>query len=170
MKTLVKLAIVSALCVSGLAFAANSSNPTKIGVIDVQKIIQQTPETAKLNTVLDQQFKPRQEKLMTMNNQLRAQQEKFNKESSIMSSKDREQLRNKIVKDQDELQKQAQAYQTELNDARNKDLQQLYNKIQVAVDEVAKQQQFDIILERQAVPFVSTQYDVTDDVLKKLSS
>ncbi len=159
--------VASILVVAFASVTANAAN-FKIGVVDIQKVVQQAPETNKYNTDLQAKFKPRQEKLLKLNSQLHNNQAKLSRDSSVMSAKDREALQGKIIEQQTELRHFAQNYQDDLSAARAKDMQQLFKNIERAVSKVAKSGKYDMILEKQAAPYVSSHYDVTSDVLKNL--
>ncbi len=152
------------------AFAAATANADslKIGVVNVQEILQKSPVVKKYNTELKSKFKARQEKLVKLSNALRNDQAKLNRDSAVLSATDREKLQAKILTQQVELRKMAQDYQNDFTQAQTSDMHDLYNKISSAVAKVAKQRSLELVLEKQAAPYASAQYDVTNDVLKEM--
>lgn len=148
----------------GVALADN-----KIGVINLQKIVQQSPDAEKFNKELQATFKPRQEELMKLGKDLQAKQQKFASEQSKLSPKKRQEAETKLETQKRDLQKQAQAYQQDLTKARNKDLLALDEKVRKAVSEVGKDGGFTVIIDKQSAPFSIDSTDVTDEVMKKLS-
>jgi outer membrane protein len=98
------LAVLSSvlLLAGANAFAADATTPastpalTKIAVVNVQQVLMQSSKVAKVNTKLQDQFKPRQEKLTAQQKTLQDEVDKYSKESPTMSQKDRDTTEKKI--------------------------------------------------------------------------
>lgn len=147
------------------AFADNA----KIGVVDLQKIMQTSPQMKAIQQKLEGQFKPRRDKLVAMEDNLKKDMEKFKRDATILSASQKKELERKIVASQQLFEREGQQYQQELSTAHNDAMEELYGKIRKAISKVAEEQKYDLVLQKDAAPFSSGQLDITDLVLKKIN-
>lgn len=155
--------LTAAIALMGLSVAQAA---TKIGVVDIQKIIQKSPEVAAINKQLNTKFEPVQQKIMKADKLLRANLEKYNRNSSVMSAKERDSLSTTITRERQSLIHQQQDYRDNLSLAQHEALHGLFTKVQNAIDNIAKQGNYDIILQRASAPYASKAIDITDQVIK----
>lgn len=140
----------------------------KIGVVDLQRIMQTSPQMKQIQEKLEKEFKPRRDKLVTMEESLKKDMEQFKREASVMSDAQKKALERKIVTAQQQFERDGQQYQQELSTAHNEAMEGLYNKVRTAIKKVAESQQYDIILQKDAAPFSVNKMDVTDQVMKEI--
>lgn len=162
------MVLSSAVFASSTSFADNANGGIKIGVINVQSIMQKSPMVAQLNKQLQSQFQPRQDQLVKAQNDLQSEVDKLNKNGAVMSNADRSQLQDKIIADRANLQGMSQSFQQDLNSAQSQAMQQFMVKLQAAVNTVATTGKYDLILQRSGTPYVSSALDITDQVLTQL--
>lgn len=152
------------------AFGATSvfADNAKIGVVDLQKIMQTSNQMKLIQQKLEKEFKPRRDKLVTMEDGLKKDMEKFKRDSSIMSQAQKKDMEKKIVSTQQTFEREGQQYQQELSTAHNEAMEELYGKIRKAISKVADAQKYDLILQKDAAPFSVTKLDITDLVIKEI--
>lgn len=163
--------------VSGLFIAAilmffsgiSLAEGTKIGVVDLQKIMQTSPQMKEIQEKLEKEFKPRRNKLVAMEEGLKKDMEKFKRDSAVMSQTQRKALEKKIVSTQQQFEREGQQYQQELSTAHNEEMENFYNKIRAAIAKVAENAKYDIVLQKDAAPFSAEKLDVTAEVMKAIS-
>ncbi|HHT9957591.1 TPA: OmpH family outer membrane protein [Legionella pneumophila] len=141
----------------------------KIGVVDLQKIMQTSNQMKKIQQKLEKEFKPRRDKLVAMEASLKSDMEKFKRDSAIMSASQKKELEKKIVASQQQFERDGQQYQQELSTAHNEAMEGLYNKVRTAITKIAKDEKYDIIVQKDAAPFSSESLDVTDKVIKAIN-
>ena len=166
LKVIVPVFMFFAIC-----FAANAQSNAgniRVGVINVQQIMQKSPMAVALNKQLKEQFQPRQDALVKAQTTLQAEVDKLNKNGAVMSSTDRSALQDKIIADRANLQGLGQSFQQDLSAAQSQAMQQFMAKLQSAVNVVAANGKYDLILQRSGTPYVSSALDVTDQVLQQL--
>lgn len=146
------------------SFAAEA----KIGVVDLQKIMQTSSQMKGIQQKLEKEFKPRRDKLVAMEEGLKKDMEKFKRESSVMSQTQKKEMERKIVSAQQTFEREGQQYQQELSTAHNDAMEELYGKIRKAISKVAETEKFDLILQKDAAPFSVSKLDVTDLVIKQI--
>ena len=155
--------VVSAFCVNGYADTAN------IGVVDLQKIMQTSNQMKDIQQRLEKEFKPRRDKLVSMEASLKADMEKFKRDTAVMSVAQKKELEKKIVSAQQQFERDGQQYQQELSSANNEAMEGLYSKVRAAISEVAKNDKYDLIVQKDAAPFSSSVLDVTEKVIKAIN-
>lgn len=158
------IAAVSIFLLSSSSFAT----PMKIGVVDLQKVMQTTPKMKALQARLEKDFMPRRDKLVKMEEQLKADMDTFKRDSAVMSDAQKKALESKIIKAKQAFEAEGQEYQRDLSEKHNKSVQALYEKVKSIVDSIAKQGQYDLVLQKDAAPYSASKLDITDKVLAKL--
>ena len=144
-------------------------NGAKIGVVDLQKIMQASNQMKEIQQKLEKDFKPRRDKLVAMEETLKQDMEKFKRESAVMSDSQKKELEKKIVSAQQVFEREGQQYQQELSAAHNEAMEQLYSKIRKAISKVADTDKYDLVLQKDAAPFSSEKLDITNSVIKQIS-
>jgi outer membrane protein len=162
----------SILLIAGTqAFAADDAKTTslKIAVVNVQQVLAQSTKVAEANTKLQDQFKPRQEKLTAQQKSLQDELDKFGKESATMSQKDRDSTEKKIADDKASFLKDAGAFQKEVNAEQNKAMQTILNQLSGIISDLAKKNSYSLVLDAQAVVYTSDAADITKQVAKEFN-
>jgi outer membrane protein len=156
----------------GLLFAMGMSNlfadNVKVGIVDLQKIMQTAPQMKAIQQQLEKNFKPRRDKLVAMEESLKKDMEKFKRDNAVMSDAQKKDLEKKILAAQQLFEREGQQYQQELSTAHNEAMEGLYTKIRTAIKKVAETKKYDIILQKDAAPYSVDSLDVTADVMKSI--
>lgn len=145
------------------------NEPLKIGVVDVRTTIQKSPQLNAINTELAKAFKPREMKIVDFQTGLKADEDKMQKEGSVMVEADRILLRDKIITERANLQAMITSFQQDLDSAQNSAMQKLLTQVATIVNDIAKQEHFDLILQGDNVPYVVDRLNVTTQVLQVLN-
>ena len=153
------------LVVSSSAF----SDGTKIGVVDLQKIMQTSTQMKGIQEKLEKEFKPRRDKLVAMEEGLKKDMEKFKRDTAIMSQTQRKDLEKQIVATQQQFEREGQQYQQELSTAHNEAMEEFYNKIRAAIAKVAESEKYDLVFQKDAAPFSVDKLDVTVKVMQEIN-
>ncbi len=145
------------------------ADSAKIGVVDLQKIMQASSQMKDIQQKLEKEFKPRRDKLVATETALKSDMEKFKRDSAIMSATQKKDLEKKIVAAQQQFERDGQQYQQELSAAHNEAMEGLYAKVRAAISKIAKEEKYDIIVQKDAAPFSVDTLDVTDKVIKAIN-
>lgn len=145
------------------------ADPAKIGVVDLQKIMQTSSQMKEIQQKLEKEFKPRRDKLLASETSLKSDMEKFKRDSAILSATQKKDLERKIVTAQQQFERDGQQYQQELSTAHNEAMEGLYAKVRSAISKIAKDEKYDIIVQKDATPFSAETLDVTDKVIKAIN-
>lgn len=141
----------------------------KIGVVDLQKIMQTSTQMKVIQDKLEKEFKPRRDKLIAMEDGLKKDMEKFKRDSAILNATQRKDLEKKIVSTQQQFEREGQQYQQELSTAHNEAMEDFYNKIRTAIAKVAQSESYDLVFQKDAAPFSVDKLDVTSKVMKEIN-
>lgn len=141
----------------------------KIGVVDLQKIMQTSSQMKDIQQKLEKEFKPRRDKLVAVETSLKGDMEKFKRDAAILSATQKKDLEKKIIAAQQQFERDGQQYQQELSTAHNEAMEGLYTKVRAAIAKIAKDEKYDIIVQKDAAPFSSDTLDVTDKVVKAIN-
>lgn len=136
----------------------------KVAVVNVQQVLQQSPRVAELSKKLESEFKARQTKINDEQKALQDELDKFKKDSTTMSQKDRDATQKKISAERSDLVKQVVSYQQDLQKEQNKIMQGILNDLNGIVSSIAKAQSYTLVLDSQAVIFAADGNDITKDV------
>lgn len=163
--------VTRVLCAFALTVgcAGAFADGAKIGVVDLQKIMQTSSQMKSIQQKLEADFKPRRDKLVAMEDGLKQDMEKFKRDGAIMSDSQKKELEKKIVATQQTFEREGQQYQQELSTAHNEAMEELYGKIRKAISKVADSEKFDIVLQKDAAPFSADKLDITANVMKQIS-
>jgi outer membrane protein len=156
-------AVATAALVSGVADAQGN---LKIGVINVGRLLEQSPQTETVTKKLQDEFAPRQRDITAMRQRLQTQQETFQRDAPVMGEDERLSLERQIRDAQRELQRNENEYLEDLNIRRNEEVGKLQREVLARVQDYARAQQYDLVI-ADAI-YVSTAVDITEKVLAAL--
>lgn len=145
------------------------ADSAKIGVVDLQKIMQTSSQMKTIQQKLEKEFKPRRDKLVASETALKSDMEKFKRDSAILSQNQKKDLEKKILAAQQQFERDGQQYQQELSTAHNEAMEGLYTKVRAAISKIAKDEKYDLIVQKDAAPFSIAALDVTEKVMKAIN-
>ena len=162
-----KFLLAATLALAAIApGVASAQGNLKIGVINVGRLLEQSPQTESVTKKLQDEFAPRQRDITAMRQRLNTQQETFQRDAPVMGEEERLNLERQIRDVQRDLQRTENEYLEDLNLRRNEEVGRLQREVLQQVQEYARAQQFDLVI-ADAI-FVSTAIDITDQVLAAL--
>jgi outer membrane protein len=167
-KILLSMVSVAALALVSLSASADTS-VLKVGVIDLQQIIQKAPQVATINAQLNKQFKPRQDKILSTQKDLQAETDKLERNSATMSVTDRNKLQDQVMADRSSMQEMVVAFQRDLTAAQNQGMQSFMTQLNTVINSIAKVGNYNLILQRAAAPYADSGLDITSQVLQALN-
>ncbi len=154
----------------GLLLAANVSfADLKIGVVNIPAVLEKAPQAEKAKKRLEQEFKPRDNQLVSQQKEIQTMQEKFKKDASTMSESQRNRMETDIQNKMRDAKRSQQEFSEDFNARRNDELGKLQKRIVESIRAIAKDQEFDLIL-TDGVIYSSPQMDITSQLQQKLST
>jgi outer membrane protein len=158
-----------ALGLCGLLMSAQASAEIKIGYVNFQKLLEEAPQTKSAMQGLENEFAPRRRELMTMQNDLKAREEKLQKEGAVMSEGDRAKTEKTFRDEQREFSRKAQEFQDDASTRRNEEIGKVQRYLVTEIQGYATAQGFDLVL-GEGVFYAKGTFDVTANVLAVLAT
>jgi outer membrane protein len=151
-----------------LAYAATGyAAELKVGYVQVDKILQEAPQTAETGKKLEREFSPRSQELERMQKQIKDLETSLTKDSLTISETDRRNKERDVSNLKIEFQRKQRELREDVNLRKNEELGSLQDRINKAVTTVAEAEGYDLVVYG-GVAFASKKIDITDKVLKSL--
>ena len=139
----------------------------KVGFVQVDKILQEAPQTIESNKKLEKEFSARTEKLKADVKALKDKEAAFSKDALTMKDSERDTKEKALSQMRVDVQRKERELREDINIRRNEELGGLQEQINKAVVSVAKAESFDLVLYN-GVAYASEKIDITDKILKSL--
>jgi outer membrane protein len=169
MSTFYRSASLVAVALSGFMLSAPASAEIKIGVVNFQKLLEEAPQTKSAMQDLENEFAPRRRELMTMQNDLKARDEKMQKEGALMPEADRQKAEKALRDEQREFSRKAGEFQDDASQRRNEELNKLQRFVASEIATYSSAQGFDLVL-GEGVFYSKSSLDITTQVLDVLKT
>jgi outer membrane protein len=147
---------------------AQTTKALKIGFVNVQRLLIESPQANAANRALENEFAPRQRDLVAKQKSFKDRTDKFQKDGPVMGADERNKAENDLRKDERELQRQVEELREDLNNRKNEELGKLRVDVLREIEGFAKQGGFDLIISDGL--YVTPALDVTAQVLQGLQS
>lgn len=150
-----------------LLWPSLSSAELKIGYVNVDRVLEKAPQAERAKKELEKEFSPRNKRIVSAGKELRNLDEKYSRDSSVMSNSERRKMEKDIIDKKREYKRLQEEFSEDFNHRRNEELGQLQRQIIEAIQSFAKEQRFDLVLTH-GVIFASDAIDVTESVRQRL--
>ena len=161
--------LLNRLLVTGLfVFALNTSaSDLKIGYVQVDKILQEAPQTAESGKKLEKEFSPRTQELERLQKQIKDIETSLEKDALTMSDADRKNKERDSANLKIDFQRKQRELREDVNLRKNEELGTLQDRINKAVTAVSEAEGYDLVVYG-GVAYANKKIDITDKVLKSL--
>jgi outer membrane protein len=157
------------LCLGLALISGPASAEIKMGVVNFQKLLEDAPQTKTAMQALENEFAPRRRELLTMQNDLKARDEKLQKEGAVMSEADRAKAEKTLRDQQREFSRKAGEFQDDASTRRNEEIGKVQRYLVTEIQGYANAQGFDLVL-GEGVFFAKGPLDITANVLAVLAT
>ncbi|MGQ0442939.1 MAG: OmpH family outer membrane protein [Methylophilaceae bacterium] len=160
---------LKALLFAGLIILSVNLNAAelKVGYVQVDKILQDAPQTAESGKKLEREFSPRSQELDRMQKQIRDIEASLDKEGVTLAEAERRSKEREVASLKIEFQRKQRELREDINLRKNEELSSLQDRINKAVQTVSETEGYDLVVYG-GVAFASKKIDITDKVLKLL--
>jgi len=156
------------ICVSALLGSAAANAETKIGVVNFQKLIEDAPQTKATMKALETEFEPRRREMLGLQTDLKARDEKFQREGALMAETDRSKEEVALRDLQHDYSRKAQEFQDDATTRRNEELGKVQRYLVQQIETYANTQGFDLVV--YGTFYSKPSMDITAQVLTYLAS
>ena len=164
MNTLSRLVLL--VCLSAF-FTPVFAEEYKLGAVNAGRVLEASPQAERARTTIEKEFTPRDKQLVAAQKDLKALEDKLNKDSAIMSESERSKLERDIINRKRELKRDQDEFREDFNLRRNEEFAKIQKDIMDAILKVAKENNYDIVLS-DGVLFASPKVDISNLVIEYL--
>jgi len=161
--------LATMLTVAGAVAMAPAQADTKIGVVNIDRLIKDSPQGKAVEDALRNDASAKQRELVALQASLKAKQDKLEKDGSTMTADQRSKAEKDLRDGNRDLSQKANDYQEELTNRQNEELSRLQNSLVAEVQSYALSQKFDLVI-ASGVVYAATTLDLTDAVLASLKA
>ena len=155
--------------VTGLAVANVAYAELKVGAVNAAEILEKAPQAEQARKRIEQEFAPRDKGLVSLQKQIKADEDKLARDGAVMSETERRKIERDVISQKRELQRKQDEFREDFNIRRNEEFGKLQKLIYESIVTQAKKDKYDLIV-GDGVIYASDQVDITQQVLKTLQA
>lgn len=152
------------LALPGLATAQQ----LRIGVVNVARLITESPQAAAAMGALQEEFAPRQREIVAQQDGFKEKQAQVQRDLEVMGPEERRNAERDLLKEERDIKRNQEEFTEDFNLRRNEELGKLQRELQLAVQTFARDSGYDLVLSGEGVLFASQAVDITQQVLTGL--
>jgi len=153
--------VLGLTCFSLPAFAQSM----RVGVVDTQRAVMETEDGLRMQATLKKLFDSRQRELDKKQEDLQKERDDIDKQRDVLSKRALAKRMDKWQREMVQLQQVFVDYNKELQKKQGELTQPIFQKAMGIIRRLATQEGFDVIVDKQAVPYSRSDLDVTDRVI-----
>jgi len=138
----------------------------KVGVVSVNRLLEQAPQFRSAMEALQEEFAPRQRELVAMQRSLQEKQETYQRDGAVMGEEERLNLEREIRDEERDFAREQGDANEDANIRQNEELSKLQRSLLQEVQTFARTAGYDLVV-ADALYF-SVAIDITEDVLEVL--
>jgi outer membrane protein len=138
----------------------------KIGVVQIERIVRDSPPALRAQKKLEAEFTKREAELAKIAEQLKRMQDELEKDAVTMAEaarRNKERDFNELNRD---FQRKQREYREDVNQRRNEELGQVIEQANRIIRQIAEAEKYDIIFQEAA--YANPRIDITDKVIKAM--
>lgn len=139
----------------------------KLAVVDTQRAVMETEDGLRAQATLKKHFDKRQRELDDKQTELQKEREDIEKQKDVLSKQALENRVEKWQKDMTQLQTVFVEYNKELQKKQSELTQPILQKAMTIIRRLATQNGYDIVIDKQVVPYHRSDLDLTDRVISE---
>jgi outer membrane protein len=142
----------------------------KIGVINFNRLMEESPQAKVVSEALNSEFGPRQKELQVQQAALKAKEERLQKDGATMSADQKAKAEKELRDGARDFQQKANDFQEEATGRQNEELSKLQKTLVEEAQTYAQAQKFDLVVPANTVIYFNNALDITSGVLGALQS
>lgn len=146
---------------------AQAAEDTRIGYVDVQYLVDNSPQAKAASSDLEKKFGPQQQELQKQKQEFQRLQQKLQKDGLVMSESERTGIEQGLRELKREIERGQKDLREELNIQRNGILSEIQSAVLKSVKTLAQEEGFDLIVGQGAL-YASDAVNLTDKVLARM--
>lgn len=140
----------------------------KLGFVNPVKVMESASQVESANNRLEQEFAPRQRRIVSAQQDIKKKEERLARDGAIMSEDEQRNLSRDLLSMKRDLKREQDEFREDYNLRRNEELDKLQKKIIEVIQDIAREESYDFILS-DGVVWASDRVDITEKVLQRLN-
>jgi outer membrane protein len=153
-----------------LTLAGTAYAEMRIAVVDTQRAMMETEDGLRMQANLKKYFESKQRDLNEKQQQLEAERADIEKQKGVLSQDALQRRADEWQQAAMALQQSVVQFNQELQAKQSEQTKPIYEKVMGLIDRLAKQEGYDMVVDRQAVPYVRGDLEVTDRIITMYNS
>jgi outer membrane protein len=159
--------LVAAASLALLAPLGAAHAELKVAVVNVPRLLEEAPQAKAAMQALQDEFAPRQRAIVATQKDLKAKEEKLQRDGAVMAENERRNAEKDLRDGQREMARKQNEYVEDLNLRRNEELGKLQRSLLQEVQVFARGASYDLVV-GDGVLYVNESMDITAQVLSAL--
>ncbi len=158
---------ISAVTLTLFLVCSASWAEVRIAAVNINKILNQAPQTKDADSSMRGEFSDRQQTLIKEQEALKSLEDKYRVDKDVISASERKKLEGQLREKMREFKRKSGEFNEDFGLARNKALSTLQEDVYKAIVTVAKRENYDLVVS-ESVLYASEKIDITQKVLHEL--
>ena len=159
------MGLAAALATAGVAQAEQ-----RIAIVNINRLLEESPQAKAVNDALTAEFGPRQKELQAQQAALKAKEERLQKDGATMSADQKGKAEKDLRDGARDFQQKAQDFQEEVNSRQNEEYSKLQRTLLEEAQAYAQTQKYDLVMPANTVIYFNSALDITSGVLGALQT
>ncbi|WP_331828284.1 OmpH family outer membrane protein [Candidatus Blochmannia sp. SNP] len=141
----------------------------KIAIVNISNIFQQSSQRAKIIKQLEYEFKDRATELEKMEHDLQMKIQTLQQDGATMKAIERSELEKSLINQREIFSNKAKEFQQDNHSRQTEERDKILNIIHNVVSNVAKKENYDIVIDANAIVYYNAHItDITNSVMKQV--
>lgn len=148
-----------------LTSAAATAQTTKIGFVNLPRLLSESPQAMQIRQKLQDEFSPRERQIMAQQQTLQDLDEQLQRDGELMSESERRTLERNLNQGSRDLKREQEEFLEDFNLRQNEELSSLQRTLMDEVQSYASAEGYDLVIGEPGILYVSDAIDITSEVL-----
>jgi outer membrane protein len=153
-------------CVAFALAAMPALAEFKLGFVNGQRVVNESPQAKKAKQKLEKEFEKRDQELQQLSKRLQTMQESLEKNSVTMAESERRNKEREFNDLNRDFQRKQREFREDLNLRQNEEMAAIFERANKVIKQIAEAEKYDLIV--QEAVYFSPRIDITDKVIKAL--
>ena len=168
MQIISKILLSTALIIF-ISFPQISYSEVKMGIVNLSRLLNEVPMYKDAREKIQKKFDPRARNLKTLETEWNSLNDKYLKNESVMSDKEKKNLVTKIQGVEEKFRSGQEKLQIDLEKTQREEYSKIEKIVNETITEYAEKNNFDIILRAESTTLYAKKYiNITQDIISKL--
>jgi len=168
-KTVLLTAAIASMSAALLSGGALAADDVKIGVVNVGRLLQESPQAQAAREKLEDEFAPRRREIVALQTQLEEKSAKMQKDMEVMGTEERENAQRELRNEERAILRAQNEFREDLDLRNNEAIGSIQQEVLREIATYGENSGLDLIL-ADGIVYASERVDVTAPVLEKLKA